>query len=209
MRSKWVNIGIAVLAVVFIIIALMNMGSKKPARILPAYGPAGHKVRDFQLIDQEGKPVTQSRLQGKIYITDFFFTTCRSICPVMSTQMQRVYEKYKSNPEVMFLSHTVDPEQDSVAALAAFAKKHGASAERWLFVTGKKKDLYNLARKSYFLDASEGNGGTEDFIHTPNFALIDKEKRIRGYYNGTDAADVDRLIIDVRLLLEEYEYLER
>lgn len=206
MRNKWVNIGIAVLALVFIGVALLRSGSDKPARILPAYGPAEHKVRDFKLIDQEGKPVTQSRLDGKIYVTDFFFTTCRSICPVMSTQMQRVYERYKDNNDVMFLSHTVDPEHDSVPALAAFAQKHGARPERWLFVTGEKQELYDLARKSYFLDASEGNGGSEDFIHTPNFALIDKEKRIRGYYNGTDAADVGRLIIDVRLLLEEYEY---
>lgn len=195
-----------IVAMGFLVTAYFVGRDNKPVRILPVYGPAGHTVRNFELIDHHGKPASHATVQGKVYVTDFFFTTCMSICPVMSNQMERVCNKFKGNEEVMLISHTVNPEHDSVPVLAQYAQKHKAPAGQWFFLTGAKQELYDLARKSYFLDAAEGNGGPDDFIHTPDFALIDKEKRIRGYYKGTDSADVDRLIVDIDLLLQEYRY---
>jgi protein SCO1/2 len=109
----------------------------------------------------------------------------------------------------MILSHTVDPEEDSVNVMLNYAKLHGVNDKRWLFLTGDKKHLYDLARQGYLLNAEEGNGGEEDFIHTQNFALVDKERHLRGFYDGTDSAEVSRLIIDIKLLLEEYDYKEK
>lgn len=187
--------------------------NKKPLRQLPYFGnkevvePGDtlyHTVRDFKLIDQKGRPVTQKTLDGHVYVADFFFTTCHSICPIMSDKMEKVYDKFKDNPEILFVSHTVDPEEDSVPVLAAYAKLHHADPEHWLFLTGDKKELYDIARTGYLLDASEGDGGPDDFIHTPNFALVDKEKHIRGYYDGTDSLEVSRLMSDINSLLEYY-----
>ena len=206
-RNKLVNIGIAVAALAFLAFGYFHFKEDKPARILPVYGPEGHTVRNFKLVDQARKVITQSNLDGKIYALDYFFTTCPSICPIMSTQMERAYRKFKGNEDVVFMSHTVDPGKDSVPVLAEYARKHGAEADQWHFVTGDKAELYDLARKGYFLDAAEG--GPEDFIHTPMFVLVDKEKRIRGYYTGTDSAEVDRMIVDMELLLAEYRYKGR
>jgi protein SCO1 len=190
----------------------------KPIRYLAIFGPKSyeskngkvdttyHTVQDFKFTDQDGKTVTQKDLDGSVYVADFFFTTCHSICPVMSTQMERIYTKYKDNPEVKFISHTVDPEIDTVQQLKAYALKHNADSRKWLFVTGDKKQLYDIARTGYFLDAQQGDGGPDDFIHTQNFALVDKDKRIRGYYNGTDSTEVDQLMKDIELLLKEYHY---
>jgi protein SCO1/2 len=205
-RSHLLNIGLCVLALVFLAGGWYVSKENKPTRVLPVYGPLDHKVSDFQLTDQQGKSISQETLAGKIYVTDFFFTTCQSICPIMSTQMERVYDHYKGNEEIVLLSHTVNPEADSVPVLAQYAKKHHASASQWHFLTGDKQELYRLARKSYFLDAAEGNGGADDFIHTPQFVLVDKEKRIRGYYTGTDSVEVNRLITEIDLLLAEYRY---
>lgn len=162
-----------------------------------------HVVGDFNLVNQDGKEVSQANLKGKIYITNFFFTTCHSICPIMTNQMERVVEAYKSNNHVLFISHTVDPETDSVAVLSEYAKKKGIDSNKWLLLTGNKKELYRMAREGYFLDAEEGDGGQDDFIHTPQFALIDKNKHIRGYYNGIDSVEINRLIVDIKLLLNE------
>lgn len=209
MGRNLLNIGIAVIALGFGIGAYFSFKSDKPVRILPVYGPANHKVADFRLLDQKGAAISQGTLQDKIYVTDFFFSTCKSICPIMSSKMETVYERFKGNEEIVFLSHTVDPENDSVPVLAAYAEKHHADAKQWHFLTGDKVELYNLARKSYFLDAAEGDGGPDDFIHTPQFVLVDKEKRIRGYYNGTDSAEVEKLVVDINLLLAEYRYKEK
>jgi protein SCO1 len=139
-------------------------------------------------------------VKGKVYVVDYFFTTCQSICPIMSKQLDRVYREQK---DVLILSHTVDPETDTPGALNAYAKKFNADSKRWIFLTGSKPELYDLARTGYLLDAQEGNGGEEDFIHTQNFALIDKKGRIRGYYDGTDSSSVSDLITDIDFLLEE------
>jgi len=168
-----------------------------------------HRISDFELINQDGRIVTQKDFEGKIYVADFFFTTCPSICPKMSAQMQRVYEKFIDNEEVMILSHTVMPETDSVPVLAEYAKRFDVNSKKWLFVTGKKKKIYELARKSYFAVQNEESapdeshaGDEHDFIHTENFILVDKNKRIRGFYDGTSPDDVDRLIEDIEIVLQ-------
>ena len=159
-----------------------------------------HTVPSFSFIDQNGIIVTESLVKGKVYVADYFFTTCQSICPIMSKQLDRVYKKQK---DVMILSHTVDPETDTPEILKAYADKFKANPNRWVFLTGSKPELYNLARTGYLLDAQEGNGGGEDFIHTQNFALIDKKGRIRGFYDGTDSSAVNDLIKDIGFLLQE------
>jgi protein SCO1 len=217
-KTKFINLFLFMIAVGVFIYAFFIYDNEKPLRHLAIFGPKSyeskngrtdtsyHTVPDFSFINQDGKIVTQKDLKGSVYVVDFFFTTCHSICPVMSTQMERIYTKFKGNPEVKFLSHTVDPEIDTVQQLKSYALKHNADSKQWIFVTGEKKHLYDIARMGYFLDAQEGNGGPDDFIHTQNFALIDMDKRIRGYYNGIDSADVDQLMKDIDLLLQEYHY---
>jgi protein SCO1 len=195
--------------------------NNKPIRYLPIYGEKEyeskngktdttyHTIPNFSFTNQNGKIITQKDLNNSVYVADFFFTTCHSICPVMSSQIQRVAEKFKGNPEVKFLSHTVDPETDTVEQLNRYAIKHKADANQWMFVTGDKKELYDIARTGYLLDASIGDGGPDDFIHTQNFALVDKDNRIRGYYDGTNTQEVDQLIKDIELLLAEYHYKEK
>ncbi|MDF2436759.1 MAG: hypothetical protein K0Q95_1135 [Bacteroidota bacterium] len=220
MKTKYINIFLILLVAGVCVYAFFIHDNKKPIRYLAIFGPKEyeakngktdttyHTVKDFHFIDQDGKTVRQKDLDGSVYVADFFFTTCHSICPVMSNQMERIYTKYKNNPEVKFISHTVDPEIDTVKQLKDYALKHNADSKQWLFVTGDKKELYDVARTGYFLDAQQGDGGPDDFIHTQNFALVDKDKRIRGYYDGTDSTDVDQLIKDIELLLKEYHYKE-
>lgn len=164
-----------------------------------------HKVGEFSLTDQGGQPVTPTDFEGKIYVTDFFFVTCPTICPKMTDQMLRVYEEFNENSDILFLSHTVMPEEDSVPVLKEYADKFNISSEKWKLVTGDKKQIYDLARKTYFAAVTEGDGGVDDFIHTENFVLVDKDKRLRGFYDGTSKKDVDRLIKDIYTLLAEYE----
>ena len=204
--------------IVFLILFFVNQNDQKPLRTLPYFGkkrnlPAGdtnyHTVKNFSFTDQYNEPVNQGTVSGKIYATDFFFTTCQSICPVMSTQLERVYREFYNNKNVMILSHTVNPEEDSVEVLMRYADQHKVNNKQWLFLTGDKKQLYDLARQGYLLNAEEGNGGAEDFIHTQNFALVDKERHLRGFYDGTDSLEVSRLIMDMHLLLKEYAYKEK
>lgn len=162
-----------------------------------------HRVGAFSLIDQDGRTVTEDTFEKKIYVTDFFFVTCPTICPKMTTQMQRVYEEFKANDNLLLLSHTVMPLEDSVPVLNEYASKLGVDAKKWKFVTGDKKQIYNLARKTYFAAITEGDGGIDDFVHTENFVLVDKEKRLRGFYDGTSEKEVDRLIKDIYTLLKE------
>ncbi|REJ83720.1 MAG: SCO family protein [Bacteroidetes bacterium] len=180
--------------------------STKP---LPVYGPkaedgTSHKIGGFSFINQEGKTVTENDYQGKILIADFFFVKCEGICPIMTDQMERVYSEYRNNDLVRFLSHTVKPEEDSVEVLSEYAAKHGAEAGKWNFLTGDKKQLYEMARKDYMVSISEGDGSPDDFVHTQFFALVDPDRRIRGYYDGTDSTEVSKLIEDLQLLIREY-----
>jgi len=163
-----------------------------------------HRVGSFNLTDQDGNQVTENDFKDKIYVTDFFFVTCPTICPKMTKQMDRVYHEFEENNNISFLSHTVMPESDSVPVLKEYANEIGVSSDKWKFVTGDKRQIYNLARKTYFAAITEGDGGVDDFVHTENFVLVDKEKKLRGFYDGTSKKDVDRLITDIYTLLEEY-----
>lgn len=164
-----------------------------------------HRVRDFMLINQLGDSITQKDLEGKIYVADFFFTRCPTICPVMSTNLEQVQEAYEDEDQLMILSHSVTPVADSVPVMYEYALLHNADHRKWWFLTGAKTEIYDLARKSYFSVLDEGDGGMQDFIHTENFVLVDKEKRLRGYYDGTKQDEIDRLIEDIEVLLREYE----
>lgn len=187
----------------------------KPVRYLAYFGPKNalkvndttyHFIPPFSFTNQYNEVFNQDSTRGKIYVTEYFFTTCGSICPIMNTNLQHVYKAFSQRPDVMILSHTVDPETDSVPVLMDYAKKHGVSDRRWQFLTGAKPALYEVARKGYLLNAEEGNGGEEDFIHTQNFALIDKEHHIRGFYDGTDSLEIVRMIQEIKLLVKEYDY---
>lgn len=206
------------LPAVFVGLYFYSKKENKPIRTLAYFGPKTyHKIKDtsyhtiapFFFTDQYGEKVTENEVKGKVYITDFFFTTCQSICPVMSKELERVYEKFKGRNDFMILSHTVDPETDSIKQLMDYAKQHGVNDHKWLFVTGEKKHLYEMARNSYLLNAEQGDGGEEDFIHTQNFALIDKERHIRGFYDGTDSIEINRLIVDLNCLFDEYAFKEK
>ncbi|MFN5628252.1 MAG: SCO family protein [Bacteroidota bacterium] len=195
----------------FLGLAIFYKLNDKPIKTLPIYGQkyfngkdsVFHTVKAFKFINQNGDSISEKTFEGSIYVADYFFTTCQSICPIMSTQMQLVAKEFSENKKVKFLSHTVNPENDSVNVLYDYAKAHHANAEQWHFVTGDKKQLYNMARESYLLNAEIGDGGPNDFIHTQNFALIDTHKNIRGFYDGTDKKDVQRLIKDIKTLLKE------
>ena len=207
-----------IIALAFVGWYFFNKNEQKPLRNLPYYGQKNsikngdtsyHTVKPFIFVNQYGEKVTEETIKEKIYITDFFFTTCQSICPIMSSELERVYKNFSTNKDILILSHTVSPEEDSIHVLMDYAKLHGVKDNRWLFLTGEKKHLYDMARTSYLLNAEEGNGDEIDFIHTQNFALVDKERHLRGFYDGTDSIDVSRLITDIKLLLEEYAYNEK
>ena len=159
-----------------------------------------HKVPDFKLVNQNGDTITQKNYEDKIYITDFFFTTCQGICPIMTDHMVKIQKEFKDDPEVLLLSHSVTPEIDSVAQLKKYAEEKGVIDEKWNLVTGDKKKIYDLARKSYLVAKSQGNGGKYDMVHTENFALVDKNKQVRGFYDGTNPKAIEQLVEDVKLL---------
>jgi protein SCO1/2 len=164
-----------------------------------------HKVGDFRFINQDSSLITPASLDGKIYVADFFFTSCPTICPVMKTQMLRVYEEFKDHEEVALLSHSIDPEYDTVALLHDYAERLGVSSDTWHFVTGDKDEIYDIGLKSYMVTAMEDEEEPGGFIHSGAFILVDKEKRIRGMYDGTKEEQVDLLIKDMKKLLGEYD----
>ncbi len=188
---------------------------------LPIYNPAdinprlvdasvrsktkNHTVSDFELRNQNGEKITQDTFKNKIYVTDFFFTRCQTICLVMALNMHELQEHYKHDNEVLFLSHSVTPTIDSIPILREYADKKEVLDGKWHVTTGSKKHIYDLARKSYFAVLDEGNGDENDFIHTENFVLIDKERRIRGIYDGTQKENMQKIIKDITLLKEEYK----
>lgn len=163
-----------------------------------------HTIADFKLINQNGETITNKDYKDKIYIADFFFTRCTNICIVMAYNMAELQAHYKNDDEVLFLSHSVTPVIDSVSVLKDYADNNGAINGKWNLTTGVKKHIYELARKSYFAVIDEGTGDENDFIHTENFVLIDKEGRIRGSYDGTESENMQKIIDDIALLKEEY-----
>ena len=217
MAKNKIYLLLVVLVAVFAGAYFYSNKQNKPIRTLPYFEPKSftkakstthHTIPAFSFINQNGQTVTEQDTKGKVYVCDFFFTTCQSICPKMSNQLERVYKEFKTRNDFLILSHTVDPETDTAAQLKEYADRHGVSDLRWLFLTGDKKHLYEIARKGYLLNAEEGDGGEDDFIHTQNFALIDKERCIRGFYDGTDSVEITRLIKDIYLLFDEYAYKE-
>jgi protein SCO1/2 len=163
-----------------------------------------HTIADFELTNQNGEKITNKNYKDKIYVADFFFTRCQTICINMAYNMGELQNLYKKDTEIMFLSHSVTPEIDSVTVLKEYADRKGIIDGKWNITTGAKTHIYELARKSYFAVLDEGNGDENDFIHTEQFVLVDKEKRIRGYYDGTEKEDMEKLKKDILLLKEEY-----
>ena len=159
-----------------------------------------HFVSDFELINQNGDTITNKDYENKIYVVDFFFTRCGSICPIMTNNMKKIQDKFLENDNLMLLSISVTPNIDNVATLKKYAKSKGVINSKWNIATGNKKHIYELARKSYFAVLKKGDGGLQDFIHTPNFILIDKKKQIRGIYDGTDDIEIKRVINDIKTL---------
>jgi protein SCO1/2 len=168
-----------------------------------------HSIPPFAFINQNGETITEKNYEGKIYVADYFFTTCQSICPKMATELQRVQDKFAyTKGLVQILSHTVNPENDSVPVLKAYSEMVHADNTMWNFVTGDKKELYDIARNGYLVNAMKGDGGPDDFIHSELFVLVDKEKHIRGVYDGTNIKEVNELLDDLKVLMAEYEAKE-
>jgi len=164
-----------------------------------------HRIADFSLINQNGDTITQENYRDKIYVADFFFTTCPTICPIMTANLVEVQAALVNDPEVLLLSHSVTPEIDTVAQLKKYAIEKGVNDAKWNLVTGDKKQIYELARKSYLAVQEDGDGGPFDMIHTENFILVDKQRRIRGFYDGTKEEEMDRLLSDIELLKNSQE----
>ncbi len=167
----------------------------------------GHRIGEFSFKNQAGRTISLKDVKGKVFVAEYFFSTCKTICPIMNSQMKRIQRAYSGNEKVKILSFTVDPETDTQERLNAYAKDHGAQSEQWHFLTGPKAELYRLARRSFFVlkpaeVENQGDVGS-DFIHTNNFVLVDQELRIRGYYDGTSEKDVGSLIDDIQRLLDE------
>ena len=174
-------------------------------RVVEGTDTVYHVIAPFQFPDQDSTLITNDTFKGKIYVADFFFTSCRTICPIMKTQMLRVYKATADMDDVLILSHTIDPEYDTVALLHDFAGRLGVTSDRWHFVTGVKDSIYKIAQTSYFATAMEDRTEPDGFIHSGAFLLIDKKGRIRGKYDGTKEEDVNRLITDIKKLRREHE----
>ena len=164
-----------------------------------------HTIAPFEFTNQENKRVSIDKWKGKIVVADFFFTHCPSICPKMTASLKKVQAAYAGDSTILLSSFTVDPERDSAAQLQHYVQRHSIPTEHWDFLTGDKKELYKLARKSFLIVATDGDGGPEDFIHSDKLILIDPQQRIRGYYSGTEAADVEQLIKNIAKLKKEYD----
>jgi protein SCO1/2 len=199
-----------------IVFAICCLCSCNQAKELPVYNPSdfnpdlvdvslqntskNHTVADFELINQNGETITQDHYKDKIYVVDFFFTSCPTICPIMTTNMAELQNEFLKNEEIMFLSLSVTPNIDSIPVLRKYATEKGVIDSKWNVTTGNKKHIYELARKSYFAVVEQGDGGLQDFIHTPNFILVDKKKQIRGIYDGTNNKEIERLVNDLYIL---------
>lgn len=193
----------------------------KPNTSLPIYSPMSVEQRevdgqvvkdtvydtidDFSFVNQDSAVVTNATVDDKVYVADFFFTSCTTICPKMKQQMVRVYDVYKDNPDVALLSFSIDPEYDTVNLLNNYAEALGVSSDTWHFLTGEKEKIYEIGQGSFRVTAKEDPAARDGFLHSGAFTLVDKEGRIRGYYDGTVEAEVDKLIDDMALLLKEYE----
>lgn len=207
-------------SVLSLLILYLFYQALQPNQILPIYQPAEvsfelvdsslqhvkkyHKIGNFRLTNQNGEIITQRDYDNYIYVADFFFTTCPSICPIMTNNMVLLQTHFKSKEHAKLLSFSVTPAIDTVAQLKRYALQKGVDDQKWNLLTGDKKQIYTLARKSYFVVKDDGDGGPFDMIHTENFVLVDPDKRIRGYYDGTKTAEMERLLDDLQILEKEY-----
>lgn len=210
---------IAFIALIFTVAVFIGYKLLTPKERLPIYNPSDvnpklvdfsiqhiksdHKIADFSLINQNGDTITNDTYKNKIYIADFFFTRCATICPIMTNNMVELQNIFKDDNDVMFLSHSVTPVMDSVPILKQYAIDKGVIDSKWNITTGMKTEIYELARKSYFAVLDEGDGGEQDFIHTEQFVLVDKKRQIRGFYDGTDKEEVKRIVNDIEILKRE------
>ena len=208
------------MAIISSVILVLFYNALKPDEKLPVFQPAKvnyelvdqslrhikkfHKIGPFSLTNQNGLKVTEQDYRNKIYVADFFFTTCQGICPKMTANMGLIQEAIKEDSQVKLVSFSVTPEIDSVAQLKKYALEKGVIDTKWNLLTGEKKHIYDLARKSFFAAKNDGDGGKNDMIHTENFILIDPDKRIRGFYDGTDSNLMKKLIADIKILQKEY-----
>ena len=214
---------LSIIGVISIITLIMFYKILTPKEFLPIYQPAEvnfklvdsslqhikkfHKISNFNLVNQNGNNISQEFYHNKIYVADFFFTTCPSICPIMTNNMLKVQEKIKNDPNVLIVSFSVDPKTDSVAQLKKYANEKGVDDLKWNLLTGDKRQIYDLARKSFFVAEIDKDSDSNDIIHTENFVLVDPDKRIRGFYDGTDLDEIKNLISDLSLLKGEYQDL--
>ncbi len=214
-KYKFFGIVMLVLSII-IIMAIYHV--MKPERTLKVYQPNDvsvelvdstlqhvkkyHTIADFKLVNQNGDTITNEDYKDKIYVADFFFTTCVTICPIMTDHMVEIQKALKNDPEVLLLSHSVTPEVDTVAQLKRYALKKGVDDRKWNLVTGDKRVIYELARKSY-LAAKDAPYNKYDLVHTENFVLVDKKRRIRGFYDGTDPKSIAQLLEDIQILKKE------
>jgi len=205
--------------VIAVVILFLFYKALQPKKTLHIYAPSdvnselvdslvehiktNHKIQDWAFTNQNGKKVTQDDYKGKIYVADFFFTTCTSICPIMSDNMVWIQEKIKNYPDVMLLSHTVMPDIDTPEVLKKYATERNIDDKKWNLVTGNKKDIYYLARKSYLAVKTGDPSELYDMVHTENFILVDKKQRIRGFYDGTDQKEIKKLLNDIIFLVNE------
>ena len=210
-----------VFSILSIIIMYLFYNALQPKKTLPIYQPSMvnselvdstlqhvkkyHTITDFSLLNQNGEIITQNDYTGKIYIADFFFTTCPTICPIMTKNMAHIQDRIINDDDVLLLSHSVTPVIDSVAQLKKYALEKGVLDTKWNLVTGDKKQIYELARKSYLAVKNDGDGGPFDMIHTENFILVDKERRIRGFYDGTKTEEIEKLMEDLVILKASYQ----
>lgn len=217
--AKYKFFGIVLLGVSIVIVYLFY-NALQPKKKLPIYQPSMvsqelvdstlhhkkkyHTIANFELINQNGVTITQKDYTDKIYVADFFFTTCPSICPIMTKNMAYIQNSILNDPDVLLLSHSVTPRIDSVEQLKKYALEKGVVDDKWNLVTGDKKQIYELARKSYLAVKTDGDGGPYDMIHTENFILVDKERRIRGFYDGTNSKDMEKLLGDLKILRASY-----
>ena len=202
-------------ALIFMISFLFSCDQQEKKQ-LPVYNPVdfkeklvdksvrnvskNHTVANFSLTNQNGITITNKDYENKIYVVDFFFTSCPTICPIMTNNMLKIQDEFIDNDDIKLLSMSVTPEIDNVEILKQYAIEKGVNDSKWNITTGPKKHIYELARKSYFAVVEQGDGGLQDFIHTPNFILIDTKKQIRGIYDGTNENEILRLIADIKIL---------
>lgn len=223
MRSKY-RIFIGFFVVFSVVTLALFYSVLKPQKSLPIYSPSdvnpelvdstvqyvakNHSIADFKFTNQNGKTITQKDYEGKIYVADFFFTTCGTICPKMTENMAWLQQQIKNNPKVMLLSHSVTPDIDSVPVLKKYAREKGVIDSKWNLVTGDKKDIYFIARKSYLAVKTGSPDELYDMVHTENFVLVDEKRRVRGFYDGTNLdGPTEKGVKNVKQLLEDINFL--